>query len=415
MFACLFGDSPRLAELAGQFSPSIQKIDAQTVAFSIAGLGALFGDAHQVAAEIARRGADMGVTANLAIAANLSAAILAARNLPGTTILSRGKESQTLAGIPVEALPAAPETILTLRRWGIRTLGELGALPETGLVERLGEAGSQLRAMALGQGTNLLDAARPATEYTARQDLDHPMDRLEPLLFLLSAHLRELTDRLQKNGCATNRVTVALDLAEGGRFTRSIELPVATCDPGSLLKHVQLALEAQPPPAAPAALRITLDPAEPRIAPGGLFLAAAPEPGKLQTLLARLRALVGEDRVGSPEILNTHRPDAHRLRPCAFEPGEPGDAAKASSRLAFRYFRPAVAARVTVRGGVLQRVVSARVSGAVLEAAGPWRTSGEWWADTKWNRDEWDVVLEDWAIYRLYLAANQWFLDGSYD
>src|SRR6185312_3248412 len=93
MFACLFGDSPRLAELAGQFSPSIQKIDAQTVAFSIAGLGALFGDAHQVAAEIARRGADMGVTANLAIAANLSAAILAARNLAGTTIPSRGKES----------------------------------------------------------------------------------------------------------------------------------------------------------------------------------------------------------------------------------------------------------------------------------------------------------------------------------
>lgn len=223
--------------------------------------------------------------------------------------------------------------------------------------------------------------------------------------------------------CGISRTTVGqIDIgayeygsAGGGRFTRSIELPVAICDPGSLLKHVQLALEAQPPPAAPAVLRITLDPAEPRIAPGGLFLPAAPEPGKLQTLLARLRALVGEDRVGSPEILNTHRPDAHRLRPCAFEPGEPGNAAKALPRLAFRYFRPAVAAGVTVRDGVIQRIVSARVSGTVLEAAGPWRTSGEWWADTKWHRDEWDVVLEDRAIYRLYLATNRWFLDGSYD
>jgi protein ImuB len=72
-------------------------------------------------------------------------------------------------------------------------------------------------------------------------------------------------------------------------------------------------------------------------------------------------------------------------------------------------------AQITRRDGRFQRIVSERVSGEIVQAAGPWRTSGDWWAATAWNRDEWDVVLEDSAIYRVYFAAQQWFLDGSYD
>lgn len=415
MFACLFGHSSRLAELAGQFSPLVERTDGDTVVFSIAGLGSLFGNAHQIASAIARQGATMGVAANLGIAPNPSAAVLAARNLTGTTIITPGQEARMLASIPVEALSATPELILTLHRWGIRTLSDLAALPESGLVECLGAAGSRLRRLALGWGNSLLDIEPPVAEYTARQELDHPIELLEPLLFVLSTHLHELTRKLDQNGCATNRVTVALELDGGGVFTKSIELPVPVRDPLSLLKQIQLALEAQPPPSASLAVTVTLDPAEPRIVQGGLFLPASPEPEKLQTLLARLRGLAGENRVGSPEILNSHRPDAYRLRPCAFEPGEPQGTAPQLLHLALRYFRPPIAAKVTLRKGALQRIVSSRVSGQVVQFAGPWRTSGGWWADARWSRDEWDVVLEDRAIYRLYLTGEQWFLDGSYD
>ena len=415
MFACLSGDSPRLAELAGQFSPLVENTGPNTVVFSIAGLGSLIGDAHQIASAIARQGAAMGLAANLAIAANPSAAILAARNLPGTTILAPGHEAHALASIPIEALPAAPDQILTLRRWGIRTLGELGALPEAGLVERLGAAGSRLRHLALGHGDSVLDIQPPAIDYTAHQELDHPIELLEPLLFVLSSMLHELTRKLQHNGGAASRVTVTLTLERRKTFTKDIDLPVAVCDPVALLKQIQLALEAHPPRAASVAVGVTLHPAPPRVAQSGLFMPAAPESEKLQTLLARLRALAGEDHVGSPEILNSHRPDAYRLRPCAFEPCEPKDAMSKVLRLALRYFRPPLAARVDMDRGVLKRVASSRVSGRILECAGPWRTSGEWWTDTVWSRDEWDVVLEDRAIYRLYLTSEQWFIDGSYD
>ena len=132
MYACLYGSSPRLAELARRFSPLVEPVENEVVVFSIAGLERLIGDEHQVASEISRQGAQLGITANLAIAANRSTVTLAARNIAGVTIIPRGREAEALASLPIAALPAAPELVMTLSRWGIRTLGELAALPEIG-------------------------------------------------------------------------------------------------------------------------------------------------------------------------------------------------------------------------------------------------------------------------------------------
>jgi protein ImuB len=414
MFACLYGISPWLRELAQQFSPLVESITDNAVAFSITGLDRLIGDVHQIASAISHRCAEMGLAANLAIASNRSTAVLAARNITGVTIIPLGKEADSVASLPIEALPATPELHSTLLRWGVETLGDLAALPEIGVFERLGEEGNRLRLLALGQGESILDVRPSPPAYAIRQELEDPIELLEPLLFIVSAQLQELTCKLQRNGQATNRITVNLT-HDSGEFRRVLDLPFPMREARALLKQVQLSLEASPPLAATLAVQIILDPAEPRVLQNGLFLPAAPEPEKLHTLLLRLRALAGETRVGSAEILNTHRPDAYRFRPCAFEPSAPKDAARTGLRLAFRYFRPPVLARVILHGGSLRRIVSERVSGEIIKAAGPWRTSGDWWADTSWKRDEWDVVLEDLAVYRIYCAAQQWFLDGSYD
>lgn len=414
MFACLFGSSPNLAELAREFSPLVELVTAEAVVFSIIGLNRLIGDAHQIASEISRRGAEMGLVANLAIASNPSAAMIVARNITGVTIIPAGQEAHVLAPLPVEALSVSVELSLTLLRWGIHTLGELAELPEIGLVERLGEEGSRLRRLALGQGDLLLDIRPSAPEYIMRQEFDDPVELLEPLLFVMSAQLHELTRKLDHDGQSTNRITVTLTL-ESSTFQRIIELPFPMRDALALLKQIQFSLEANPPPASMIAVEIMLNPVAPRILQSGLFLPAAPEPEKLHTLLSRLKALAGEDRVGSPEILNTHRPDAYRFRSCAFEPSTLKDSARPNLRLAIRYFRPPLMARIIVHEGRLRRLLSERVSGDIVQSAGPWRTSGDWWTATAWNRDEWDVVLEDRAVYRVYLSAKQWFLDGSYD
>ncbi|MCX6598329.1 MAG: hypothetical protein NTV70_18405 [Acidobacteria bacterium] len=425
MFACLFGTSPLLAELAGQFSPLLELTAPDTVVFSLAGLARLFGDTHQLASEVSRRGQAMGIQANLAIARNPDAAVVAARHLRGVTIIAPGDEAAVLGRIAIQHLPADPVLIDTLLSWGIRTFGEFAALPAMGIAERLGEAGTRLRLLACGQLSRPLQVAAPPEDYTARQELEHPVELLEPLLFVVSALVRDLTARLARQSLSTNRITLRFTLIKGEQRTRSLEFPVALRDPMVLLKQVQLDLEAHPIKAAIQALEVTLHPAETRSRQDGLFVPTAPEPEKLQLLIARLGALVGPEHVGTPALLDTHRPDAYQLRPCAFEPvpgmvvKEPGTLTKPGLQLAFRYFRPPLEAAVELQHGAPRRVRSQKVAGVVCQTAGPWRTSGEWWASTAWNRDEWDIALDTGGLYRLYCVhapqrAN-WFLDGSYD
>jgi protein ImuB len=60
------------------------------------------------------------------------------------------------------------------------------------------------------------------------------------------------------------------------------------------------------------------------------------------------------------------------------------------------------------------------VYGKVVNLSGPWRTTGDWWRDDGWARDEWDVTLErlgQQTLYRIYreLDTEAWFIEGNYD
>ena len=61
--------------------------------------------------------------------------------------------------------------------------------------------------------------------------------------------------------------------------------------------------------------------------------------------------------------------------------------------------------------------MASSLRGEILDAAGPWRTSGEWWTQTRWARDEWDIGLDNGALYRIYyeLDSSRWFVDALYD
>ena len=112
----------------------------------------------------------------------------------------------------------------------------------------------------------------------------------------------------------------------------------------------------------------------------------------------------------------------------AAPPGDPGESPPCGPRLALRRFRVPVPVRVTVQAGQPVRVASDRRGldgGTVASAAGPWRTSGEWWfvggegpgRAEGWNRDEWDVALTGGDVYRIYRdrSRDRWFIDGIVD
>jgi protein ImuB len=177
-------------------------------------------------------------------------------------------------------------------------------------------------------------------------------------------------------------------------------------------------------------IHLAAQPARPRSSQGGLFLPPSPEPEKLELTLARIAGMVGENKVGALELLDTHHPDGFRMRRFVAEVARktpqrknPDSTAATSAVTALRRFRPALRAHVTLESGQPVRVACARkkeVEGDVLWKAGPWRSSGDWWEREAWSRDEWDLALRNGdavSFYRLVhdLLGGGWFLEGTYD
>jgi protein ImuB len=420
MYACLLlqqGAVDALEALAAAFSPHLERCDERTALIPAYGLERLIGTPTDVAGALLARAGELAIDISLAIAGHPDTALLAARHIEGVTIVDPGREVEILGPLPIEVLPTSLDVLDTLRRWGVETLTDFAALPPLGVIERLGEEGGRLQALVEGRGTRPLRIARPPEDYTARTDLDEPLANSEPLLFVISGMVHAILRRLASHGLAAGRFAALFTPAHELR----IAFPAPVQDPLVILKQVQLALDANRPRRAVASVTVELEPTPPRPSQHGLFTPPAAEPAQLQTLLARLRAIAGEDSVGAPERLNTHRPGAFRLRQdVLFQPGRPAGPQNAgdSLRLSFRCFRPPLGARVALNAQRRPARVEARgVRGGVLSAAGPWRSAGEWWAPTEWARDEWDVGLDDGALYRLYREhrSDEWFVEGVYD
>lgn len=415
MFAALHspGNSALLLECAGHFSPLIEETSPDTVVFDIRGLRSLYGSPKQVAAEIERR---MGVAGNLALAANPDAAIHAARGIQGTTIVSPRLAAGILASLPIYLLGGSPESGHTLDLWGIRTFGELAALPMPGVAGRLGEEGVRLRGLALGEGSRQLRLLESALVFIEEMELEDSLDSLEPLLFLLAQMLEKLCGRLRFHALSTNEIRLRLALERAPEYCLILRPPIPTLNQKMLLKLLQLELREKSPKAAVEKVHVQAMPVRPRTTQHGLFLPSAPEPEQLEVTLARIRALVGAQNVGTPELLDTYRPDAFRMGRLNVRAQEIIPMLR--PKLALRRMRPPCPAQVWCTGeGKPTRIFSSVTNGRVVACAGPWRTSGDWWSDETWDREEWDVEIRDASVSRIFqnCFAGVWFVEGNYD
>lgn len=428
MFACLhlpsapLAAAPHLIEITRHFSPHAESLDERTVVFSIAGLRRLIGSPSAIASELSRRAHERGLSGNIAIARHPDLAILAARYLRGVTLMEPGQESRWLGMLPLTVLPLRPDSQSVLAQWGIRTLEEFCGLPEDGLTERLGADAAFLKKLARGEWQRPLDLPPPRTDYSTHLDLEHPLDNLELLAFLLARHLQDLCERLHRQSMAASQVRLHLILERADPHLRSLHLPVPSRDHRSLWRLLQLDLEAHPPAAPVTAFTLSVDPVEPRYVQHDLYTPPSPEPERLELTLAKIRARVGESEAGSPELINTHRPDSWRMRPSLdLSPLDHHHRpASAVVRIAFRYFRPPRRAWVGLRQGVPVELRADGLAAArVRETAGPWLSSGDWWTGHPFSRREWDLALDSGLVCRVFedtlTPARPWFLDGLYD
>lgn len=418
MFAAIHGTG-NLLRLAFEFSPTVEHTAPSTVVLDASGLERLFGIPQEVAAAIARRASETGVSANLAIAATPEAAIYAARACKGISVIPYGDEAKFLANLPVSHLSPSPALAETLERWGIRRFQDLAALPPLGIAERLGPEGLRLHQQARGGWPRKLIPVEEPARYEDAIELDYPVELLEPLAFILSRLLNGLATRLATRGLATDELRLSLKLEDRTAHQRTLRLPVPTLDTKALLKLLQLDLAAHAPQSPVLAASMAVNPVKPRAAQSGLFTPVAPEPVKLELTIARIESLVGAGHIGAAELIDTHRPGAFRMvRFGDAKPGKPAAAPTTTaveSRMALRVFRPPRAARVTIEDGQPSYVLAEGIRGRIVSLAGPWRTSGDWWTRDPWARDEWDVALTGGAIYRIFCSPQGWFVEGGYD
>jgi protein ImuB len=413
-----------LHETACRFSPRIESVASRpgTYALDIRGMNNLFGDAAQLATKLRHRIMTAGFLANVAVSENFDVAICLAYGKTGVSVVPPGCEATALGHLPLSVLNLAPEHAATFEAWGIRTCAELAALAETDLIARLGQAGKKLHALARGDWPHLMFPIEPSFEagLIERMELECPIEDLERLLFLLSRMTTALLERVRSKARAIASLCVILKL-DGGKQHECIVRPALPLqDTSTLLKLLQLDLETHPPDAAILGVELHAHSGAPYRAQHGLFLPQAPEAGQLEVLLARLRKLLGENRVGSPELTDDHRPNAFRIIPFVPPPPAKDEQPSLSVPTALRVCRPPQQVGVGLTGDTPCRVFWDGLKYNVREIAGPWRVSGQWWSEANWCREEWDVRLATDSAERICRIAFDprsrcWYMQGTYD
>ncbi len=385
-----------LLECTGRFSPRVEELTfeyAQGFCADLSGTEKLLGDATTIVSQLLQRAAVLGIIVSVAAACNFHAALCWAKAHPGAKVIAGGEERKTLARIPVDVLDLTLEQSVTLSLWGVHTLGALAALPLTELVARLGQDGKRLHQLASGEHPHLLKPLEQEFSLQEEIEFEAGVESLDSVMFVLSPMLQQLSVRAQSRALALASVTLQCKLEGGTWHERTVRPVLPTVDHEALLKLIHLDLIAHSPSAQVVAIKVVAQPNRPSRAQLGLFSPQFPEPMRLEVTLARLAAVVGStERVGAPELLDSHHRDAFRVRHFAAPEERKTKAALVPSRVGLRALRPPEAVYVQRYNERPHQFVFRSEQYQVVESYGPWHSSGDWWGPERWSREQWDVV-----------------------
>ncbi len=359
----------------------------------------------------------MELRARVGIAANPDLAELAA--LRAEPVLVVRHAAAFLAGIAMAEIDAPTELIAVLRDWGISHLGELARLPRNDVMERLGVEAGTLWERASGRAHRELQWARPSELFFEAFDFEHPVETTEPLLFILRRQLDLLTLRLREALRVAARMTLTIPLDNDTVYERVFTIPSPTRDTEVLFRILETHLETLRLEQHPNGVRLLIDPGLAASSQYRFFGTALRDPNRFGETLGRLAALVGSENVGVVEFADTHRPDSFRLVAPSFddlcEKPAPALSADRVLGLPLRRFRPPFPAQVDLQRYIPLRVSSQIAHGEIIDAAGPYRASGNWWDRDVWSVEEWDVELSGGALYRISKLNGTWCVEGCYE
>jgi protein ImuB len=314
-----------------------------------------------------------------------------------------------------ESEKSVQEIISLLHKWGVHTVGEFIRLDKEEVRTRLGADAVRLWERARGKSIRLLKLVEPPESFIESFEFDYEIETAEPLLFILRRFLEQLGLRLTGIYLVAKTLSLRIHFSDKQTYERRFEIPEPTNQVELMFRMLQTHLENFKSEYPIVAVSLEAQPAKAGSYQFGLFEASLRNPNQLYETLARLTAVLGNDRVGTPVLEDTYRPDAFRLEPFRWELNTSPSSSQSLPGAALRRFRPNRPAAIFLEAGQPVHFRSPEITGRVAEHAGPYLASGNWWNENNWSRHEWDAELENGALCRFHSNGERWEVDGIYD
>jgi protein ImuB len=372
--------------------------------------------------------------------ADVAATARAATWLRGRNVhrVPPGADARFLAPLPLKALPIEEELRELLGALGLVRIGEFARLKPGEVEARLGAEGVRAHRWARGLRGRKDGpfAGRPPAEWSVEVELPGPVDRMEPLLFLLKSCLDRLSDTLAAQGQCVRELKLQIG-TEDGEVEERVKPARPTRQAPLLLSLCRGTLEGMELPGRALGMRVEAVELAPAVAEqSDLFEPPRPDPDALAMALTRLQGRWGPASVVQPERADSHRPErAGRWRAVDLmmelirgsgangggdEEGDgPGEDAQSP-------FGPAtLVLRLWPRPRPLEVRIDEGAPGAVLldgdwrgvrALQGPERLSGDWWEDG-YAREYYRVTTDAGDLLWLFYDPRQrgWFWHGWWD
>jgi protein ImuB len=352
-----------------------------------------------------------GLTARVGAGPNRFCAYAATWIETGASI-EPGDEAVHLSGLALDVLELDSNVVERLQLLGVTTLGQLAALPHGPFVRRFGREAARWHDAARGIDRSPFIPRGHAIAVEASMYGEGSAESEAAVVFALRVLIGRICSDLERCGkrASALQVDVELDNAETARF--DVQLAAATSQERAMLDVLRAKLEGTTFPAPLVGLRLRALGLEEGGEPVPLLCGDEIDRASVAVVLARLEALLGEP-VRRAQTRNAHPLEERFVyEPFVLPKRDPAGATAAPVRLVPQ-LRLLTVTEVDVR---LRRGEPAIVGDReVRSCAGPWRIEDGWFTALHVMRDEYDVLLDDGEICRIYRQGGRWYLRGSYD
>ena len=317
-----------------------------------------------------------------------------------------------LAPLPLDLLDIPARTEDRFHLLGVRTLGDIAKLPHGPFVRRFGGSAARWHDYARGIDNDPVVPRPHELQIDASIHGEGVATQEEQVVFALRMLADRVCDDLLRAGRAATLLRVEFECENGDARAVDVGLAEATADVKAMLDVIRAKLEHVTFGSPVSGLRLQALRLEQAGLQRALFAQSEPDPQAVAVAIARLEASLGT------RMANARLKPAHAFEErFAYEPFEVPRAAAAAA--------PPVAGAIPQLRLLAVREIAVSMRGttpasvgappqAVLECAGPWRVE-EGWFDASVVRDEYDVLLADGNLYRIYRQGEHWYLRGCYD